>query len=322
VKRISREQAKEYEIVRKDPLLRVSVGEEFVIETEDADNGTIRTEYDLPESAVGSETVHYNPLGGPVFVEGAEKGDVLVVNILDVVPEQQGHTLILRDGHPLQDSARWSECRGPYTHIIKHLPGSSGTMSDGKAVFDKQVVWGLHPLIGTIGVAPERGVESGADSNLGQGPWGGNLDCRDICKGSKLYLPVYHEGGLLYAGDVHGTQGDTEFTGVANEARAEVFLSCEIIKDKTIPFVRIEKEDSIVQLNCYRPLEDAITQAFLWLMDWLVTDYEMKPRDAYMIMSVNPYVRVSVYQMVKLGRLEYTVGVQFPKEHLSRKKQL
>jgi acetamidase/formamidase len=171
-------------------------------------------------------------------------------------------------------------------------------------------------MIGTIGVAPTRPVLEGSCSIDGQGPWGGNFDCRDLCKGTRLYLPVYHEGGLLYVGDVHGTQGDTEFTGVADETRAEVTLSVNVIKNKKIPFARLEKADSIVQLNCFRPLEDAVTQAFLWLMQWLVDDYGFDKREAYLQMTLNPYVRVNIYQMVKVGRIQYTVGVEFPKKYL------
>jgi len=311
MKRLPRDQATGYEIAKKDPLLRVKLGEAFVIETEDADNGCIQTNDDQAPA-----TAHFNPVTGPIYVEGVARGDVLVVNIKEVLPDRDGHTLLLESGHPLEDSARWPECRGPYTHMIKHVPGPSGTTSDGRAIFNEKMSWELHPFIGTIGVAPDNAIESGSDSCIGQGPWGGNLDSRDICKGSKVLLPVYHEGGLLYVGDAHGSMADTEFTGVADETRAEVVLTCDVIKRKSIPFVRIETADSIIQLNSHRPLEDAITQAILWLMEWLVTDYGMKPRDAYLNMSVNPYVKVNVYQMVKLSRLEYTVGVQFPKAHL------
>ncbi len=311
MKKLTRDQAVGYEFAKKDPLLRVRLGEVFEVETEDADNGCIRTNDDrLPPSA------HFNPVAGPVHVEGAKRGDILVVDIKEVVPVQDGHTLIMETGHPLEDSARWPECRGPYVHMIKQVPGPSGTMSDGTAIFNEKLSWKLHPFIGTMGVAPDNAIESGADSCIGQGPWGGNLDSRDFCKDSKVMFPVYHEGGLLFVGDVHGSMADTEFTGVANETRANVLLSCDIIEKKSIPFVRVETADSIIQLNSSRPLEQAITQAFLWLMEWLITDYGMRPRDAYLNMSVNPYVKVNVYQMVKLNRLEYTVGAQFPKAHL------
>lgn len=299
------------------PVLFVDQGEIFAIETEDALGGCIKSEEDLPiPSVIGhlaGNPMYSNPVVGPIYVEGAEPGDALLVEILKVIPEHQGFTSIMPGIGPLKDSYSWPECRGPYTRIIKHLPGKSGTTSDGIGVFSDHVRWPLKPFIGTIAVAPEREVES---SLLGQGPWGGNLDARDMCAGNKLILPIFNKGALLFLGDAHGSQADSEFCGIADETNAEVHLRCQVMKKKTIPFARIEKRDSLVQLNCYRPLEDAISQAFLWLIEWLVTDYGLSPRDAYLQMSVNPDVRINVYQMTPIDRLQYTVGVQFPKRDL------
>jgi acetamidase/formamidase len=121
---------------------------------------------------------------------------------------------------------------------------------------------------------------------------------------------------LFYAGDVHAGQGDTEFYGTADECRAEVTLSCRVIKDKHIPFVRLEKPDSIVQLYSYRPLEDAVESAIVNLMEWMVTEYGVSEKDAYMHMCVNPEFRINVYQMVQLGRIQYTAGAEIPKKYL------
>ena len=140
-------------------------------------------------------------------------------------------------------------------------------------------------MIGTIGTAPDREVETSA---VGQGPWGGNLDVRDIAEGTTCYLNCYHPGGLLYVGDVHASQGDTEFYGTADETRAELTLSCRVIKNKKIPFVRLEKRDSIVSLYSFRPLEDAVESAIINLMEWMVNDYGVSERDAYMHTCINP----------------------------------
>jgi acetamidase/formamidase len=299
-------------------LIRVRPGEKFIIETEDANNNRIRTKEDLPvpEILLESSRNEFNPVGGPVYVEGAEKGDILIVTICDIIPDKQGNTGITPDLGPLRDSGRWPSCREPYTHIIEHLPGKSGTTSDGKALFNDKISWDLHPFIGTLGVAPIRPTWAGSDTVTGQGSWGGNYDCRDICKGTKVYLPVFHEGALFFAGDVHGSQADGEFAGWGNETRAELVLSCGIMKKKTIPFPRLETENSIIQLNVDKPLEKAVTQAFLWLIEWLVQEYAFDPREAYVLLTVDPLVRINVYQMVDMDKLRYTVGVQFPKSHL------
>jgi amidase len=316
---IRRKEAMLYAFDRNSPpKIIVEPRERFIIETEDALSGRIKSDLDLPvDSLIGdlSEKTPAlsNPIGGPVSVRGAERGDVLVVHIDDIIVDGLGWTAILPGKGPFRDSARWPLCRGPYVRIIRHMPGLSGTTSDGKAMFDPHTTWNLEPFIGTIGVAPEREIESSA---VGQGPWGGNLDCRDICKNSKIFLPVYNTGGLLFIGDVHGSQADSELSGVADETKASVTLSCEVLKNKKIPYVRIEKSDSIIQLNNDKPLEDALMQAFIWMMEWLTREYDFDEREAYMHMSANPDVRINVYQMVSSGKLRYTVGVQFPKAHL------
>lgn len=318
MQRLTRDQAMEYEFdYRHAPKLRVKQGELFVVETEDASSGLIRSADVAPLidhfPTRKFEPPKANPVGGPIFVEGAEKGDLLEVTIEQIIVDEQGYTSFRPGAGPLGDSYRWQALRGPFVHIIKHLPGPSGTTRDGKGVFNDKIIWDLKPFIGTIGVAPEREVETSA---VGQGPWGGNLDVRDMKEGTKCYLNCYHDGALLYIGDVHGSQGDTEFYGTADETRAEVTLSCRVIKQKRIPFLRLEKADSIVSLYSFRPLEDAVESAIVNLMEWMVTEYGVPEREAYMHMCVNPDFRVNVYQMVRLGRLQYTVGAEIPKKYL------
>ena len=318
MQRIPRDRAMEYEFDhRHPPKLRVRQGESFAVETEDAGSGLIRSadiapylndlstrKFDPPKS---------NPIGGPVYVEGAERGDLLEVTIESIIVDEQGFTNFRPGVGPLNDSHRWQAVHGPFVHIIKHLPGPSGTTRDGKGVFNDKITWDLQPFIGTIGVAPDREVETSA---VGQGPWGGNLDVRDMKEGTKCYLNCYHEGALLYVGDVHGSQGDTEFYGTADETRAELILSCRVIKNKRVPFVRLEKEDTIVSLYSFRPLENAVESAIVNLMEWMVSEYGVPEKEAYMHTCINPEFRVNIYQMVRLGRIQYTVGAEIPKRYL------
>ncbi|MBM3943900.1 MAG: hypothetical protein FJ317_00215 [SAR202 cluster bacterium] len=302
---------------RHTPKLRVKQGETFVVETNDALAGAIRTPdamktlHKLP--ALQFTPPKGNPCGGPVYIEGAERGDVLEITIEKIVVEDQGFTGSFPGIGPLHDSARWKEARGPFVHIIKHLPGPSGTTRDGKGVLNSKVSWDLQPMIGTIATAPDRKVETTTD---GQGPSGGNLDIRDVKEGTKVYLNVYHPGALLYVGDLHGSQGDTEFYGQADETGGEVTLTCRVIKNKKLPFMRLVKADSIVSVFCGRPLEVAVETAIINLMEWMVTEYGVSERDAYIHTCVNPEFRVNVYQMLKAGKLEFTAGAEIPKKYL------
>lgn len=320
MQRIPREKSFNY-VLDKDvpPVVKVEPGERFVVETEDALSGRIKSEKDLPtpehlHPLLESNPPMGNPLAGPVYIRGAERGDLLVVKIEKIIPAEKGVTGIMPGQGGLWDSHRWSEIyRTGHTHIVNHKPGPSGTTRDGKAFYTERISWDLKPFVGTIGVAPEIEVEA---TTVGQGVWGGNWDCRDIKEKSLLYLNCFHSGGLLYLGDVHGTQGDGEWSGIANETRAEVTLSCEVIKNKRIPYARIEKEESIISLYAGKPLEDAVNKAITHLLEWLVDEYDMNPRDAYIQIGINPGFKINIYQMVPIGRLQYTVGAEFPKKYL------
>ncbi len=319
MKKISREFAKYFLFNSKiPPELIVKPGERFLLETEDNLSGFVTSSASIPSNEnlkpyTLRDPPEFNPLTGPVFLEGATRGDLIAVHIEEIIPSEFGATSIIPGVGPFSDSKRWPELDKPYAHIIKHVPGPSGTTRDGKAIFGEGIVWDLKPFIGTIGVAPDREVQS---SLYGQGTWGGNWDCRDIKEGSTLYLNCYHEGGLLFVGDVHGTQGDTELSGVANETKANVVLSCHVVKNKQIPYPRIEKEESIIALYATKPLEDAVKTAITYLIEWLISEYAITCREAYLRITTDPDFRVNVYQMVRVGWINYTVGAEYPKKFL------
>ena len=308
---------------RDEPCIFVDESEVFQVETDDALSGMIADDSDQPK-VEGFDSSHFaklaestpglfNPVVGPIYVQGCEAGDVLAVSIDWVDPWRYGFSGVLPQMGPLGDSLRYKECADGYVHVIEHLPGPSGFTRDGTARYSETLSWPLEPFVGTLATAPEREVFT---SVLGQGPFGGNIDCRDICGGNIIYLNSYNEGGLLYIGDVHGGQGDTEFTGIADETRATVQLSCKVIKKKRLPCVRIEKPDAVVAVGINRPMEHAIYDATANLMSWLEEDYEVSPRDLYVRMSCDPAFRIRTYQMVRLATLEHVAGAEYPKSRL------
>ncbi len=305
---------------RHPPVMEVEVGESFTLETEDAPSGLYRTLDDAARLLDAWYLKHSppmaNPVTGPVYVRGAEPGDTLAVNIERVEIDAQG-TTYWRPGHrPLGDSVKWAELSKP-TLVI-------GRAENGQVIMDEVATWEegrvkRHPLdlrvrqspfIGTIGVAPEREVET---SVLGQGSWGGNMDVRDISAGVRLLLPCFHAGALLFVGDVHACQGDTEFYGTAMETRSTVTLRCDVIKHKSVPYARLEKEASLIALASARPLEEAVTRASVQLMEWLVQDFGCSQRVAYLLLGVNPDFHIHVYQMAPIDKLRYTVGAEIMK---------
>lgn len=319
MQQIPRAQARKYAFDwRDEPLLRVKPDESFEVETDDASTGYFKSPEDLaiPARRPGFDRVPplANPIGGPVWLEGAERGDAVVVTIEDILVDDYSWIAVGPRRGPLGESARWPELSDRYTtKIFRHTPGPSGTLRDGTLHFSERLRWPITPFIGTIGVAPDREVTTSLD---GQGEWGGNLDVRDVAPGNRVWLPVFHEGALLYLGDVHASQGDTEFTGTAAETKATVRLKLELAKATRIPWMRIEKPGAIVSLFAYRPLEVAVETATVNLIDWLVTDFGFTPTDAYCLVSTCPDFRINVYQMCRVGKLSYVAGAELPRRYV------
>lgn len=319
MQRIPRHQALKYAFdARDEPLLRVGCGESFEIETNDASNGYFQSPEDkaIPARRKGFDRLPplANPIAGPVFVEGAQRGDTLVVTIEEIVVADFSWIAIGPRRGPLGESTRWPELSSDYTtKILKHTAGPSGTMRDGTMQFNDRIAWPITPFVGTIGVAPDREVTTSID---GQGEWGGNLDIRDVAPGNRILLPVFHDGARFYLGDVHASQGDTEFTGTAAETNATVRVKLEVIKGKRLSWMRIEKPASIVSVYAYRPLEVAVETATFHLMAWLIDEHGFTPTDAYCLVSTCPDFRINVYQMCKLGKLNFVAGAEIPKRYL------
>lgn len=319
VKRLSYQDGYEYLFSHLvEPRLTVALGESFVCETEDAfsghmyEPGAIPTPEFVPE--MKRTPVELNPQTGPIYVEGVEAGDLLVVNIEQVTPSDRGFTCIVPTVGPLARNADWPLFLEPRVFHFEHTTGEGGREL---VALDGRLRFPLSPFMGTVGVAPEHEPESAL---VAQGPWGGNFDCRDIAAGNRVFLNVYHDGALFFIGDMHASQGDTEFFGIANETRGEVRLSLDVVKNARIPFPRIEKPDSIVQLYCFRPLEEAVRSATIHLMEWLRDDYGLSEEEAFLQVAVNPDFRINVYQCVRFDRLNFTVGAELPKRSLPEPK--
>ena len=302
------------------PILEVEPGEKFAAETEDAFNGMLRED---PSRLHPRDTRPYsakvpgwhNPVCGPIYVKGIEVGDVLVVNIEKIENILTGTTATLPGAHHFAGLHDWEECDEMYTGIIENVE-RKGTWKYGTHSY----TWDLKPFIGTIATAPEFEVLSSVPTSFGSAPaCGGNMDCRDVKEGTKVYLQSFNKGGLLFFGDVHASQGDGEVTGVANEVAAEITLSCEVIKNKTLNNVRLETPESLISVYCYRPIEEGIRQALKDLILWLEEDYGMAKREAYTLASICPEFRINIYQVCSgLGRIMTTAGVEFPKKMLPK----
>ena len=167
---------------------------------------------------------HANPAAGPVYIEGAEPGDVLAVDILDIKVKDVGFACSMGETGPLHD--------------ICQLRTRMMPIIDGCVHFN-DVVWPIRPMVGVIGTAPaEAEVPCGyADDH------GGNMDSRMISKGARVYLPVRVAGALLQMGDIHATMGDGEISGTGVEISGEILVRTELIKNFDLRWPVTERED-------------------------------------------------------------------------------
>ena len=223
-----------------------------------------------------------NPTTGPLYIEGAEPGDTLVVEIIDIELPGEGTVAIIPGFGSLEG---WLNLMEPRRKVCKIENGTITYVRDD----GKKLELEADPFIGTIGVAPE--VE--AVSSLTPGRHGGNMDCPDIRPGNKLLLPVTRPGALFKLGDVHAVQGDGEVCGVAVEVDAVVALRFGLRKGWTINWPRIEAPDEIMTVGSARPLEDAARHAFREMVEWMVADHGWVRDDAYMFLSLAAKARIA-----------------------------
>ena len=224
----------------KENAVKVQQGEVIEFVTRDCFNNQITGEDYVMDTL---DWDHINPATGPVYVEGAEKGDVLKVEILDIKLCEEGTMCCLPENGVLGGDVTESQ--------IKKIK-----VEDGCAVFN-QFRLPLNAMIGVIGVAPEgEPIPCGTP-----GCHGGNMDNTKIAKGATLYLPVFHDGAYFGCGDVHACMGDGEIMVSGVEIPATVSVRLSVIKGVSIDNPRLEDAENIYTIASNEDLEKAIYSA-------------------------------------------------------------
>jgi amidase len=247
------------------PAAKVKPEEEVLLETEDALGGQIRSEKDSVESL---DWAKVDGATGPVYVEGGKAGDTLVVEILDVKVEDEGVMVVIPKGGILGEKKF-----KPYTKIVK--------IKNGYINFD-DIRMKVKPMIGTIGVAPESGeIPTGS-----LGRHGGNMDFKEIAANTRLYLPVFTEGALFAAGDMHAVQADGELCVSSVEVAGEVLLKFNIIRGRRPEWPILETRDAYALLACGETLDEAAKLASEAAVNALMRKYGWRFEEAYMFGSL------------------------------------
>lgn len=287
------------------PVLTVDPGAVISAETHDAFEGKIKHETDKPSEILNFP--YLNPQNGPIYVNGAEKGDVLAVYIKSIVPrgpQPVGTTCLITEFGGLVATGDTALLNPPLPEKVKKLE----VTVEGGVKWSDKITLPYDPFIGTIGVSPE--IE--AISSLQPDYYGGNMDLPDVGVGAVIYLPVNTPGALLYLGDCHACQGDGELCGVALEHPTVTTVQVDLIKNWSFKWPRLETDKFIMTIGSARPMEDASRIAYRELIRWMAADYGFDETEAYMLLTQCGRVR--------LGNMvdpKYTLGASILKTYLT-----
>ncbi|NLK00222.1 MAG: acetamidase [Clostridia bacterium] len=255
---------------KNEPAAKVKPGEEVKFKTLDCFSDQIKREEQLVTSLDFDKV---NPATGPVYIEGAEPGDTIAVEILSIKIEDQGVVSTLPDTGSLIANA---ETR---TKIVP--------IREGKAIFN-DLEFPVKPMIGVIGVAPREG--SIACGYVGF--HGGNMDNNRIMEGSKVFFPVNVPGALLQLGDLHATMGDGEICGTGIEIAGEVTVRFHLIQDFPIERPVLETHDDWYTIASAREYTEALRLVTEDMQNLIVDAYGWDATDAYLYMSIQGNVEI------------------------------
>ena len=293
------------------PALRIASGDIIEVETLLTNSPTRLEQAGVPPAevetslrAIYDQVTDKGPGGhvltGPVYVEGAEPGDVLEVRILEIklaIPYgYNGCSGFLRD-----------LCAEPRTRIIrldaKHLRADLGS----------GIVVPLKPFFGSMGVAPPP--DSGRVSSNPPGIHAGNLDNKELVAGTTLFIPVHAPGALFEVGDGHAAQGDGEVDQTAIETSLRGRLQLIVRKDLKLTWPRGETPTHIITMGTDTSLTVATRIAVREMVAYLMAAKSLPQVEAYRLASIAADLRITELVDGRVG-----VHMMIPKAVLGLKK--
>jgi acetamidase/formamidase len=263
----------------------------------------------IPAAGLGGTRPRYGPhiLTGPVYVDGAAPGDTLEVQILDInlrVPYGVNNTSPMggvlgtvypgyRTGDPGLSTI---PATGTLPGVRQHLYRAAKVRGRDVAVVSDTIHVPLAPFMGVMGVAPESGVFVQAPANdpnvldvqssWPPGPFGGNMDLRDLTAGATLYLPVFQHGAQFFTGDSHSAQGDGEVSGTAIEHSLSGVFRFIVHKGQKLDFPRAETPTHFIFMGTDLDLDRAMRKATLEVVKFLVTEKGLTEAKAFSLASI------------------------------------
>jgi len=267
------------------PRLRIDPGDTVQIECVDASGGQV-TPGMTTADYLRIDRTRIHALTGPIWIEGAEPGDVLQVDVLATQHSGWGWTGVVEGLGFLKE-----RFREPY--LFHWLLEGESTSSLAPAVVP------VRPFLGVMGVAR---ADDGAFRTRPPGPFGGNLDVRELCAGSTLYLPIYNRGALFSCGDGHAAQGDGEVCINGIECPLDAMLRFNLHKRQPLagPIVEASEAaapdsiaDAWVVVETGTDLAASARAATSRMVDLLTSRWGFTEIHAYLLCSVALKLRLS-----------------------------
>jgi acetamidase/formamidase len=290
------------------PRLTIAAGDTVHVSCLDSSGGQVKPGSTV-EDFLNIDRGRIHALTGPIYIEGAEPGDVLEIQILNLRHLGWGWSSVISGLGFLKE-----HFRDPF--LFHWTLEEDVTRSLPPATIP------LRPFCGVMGVAP---AEAGEFRTRPPGPFGGNIDVRELCSGSTLYLPVFNHGALFSTGDAHAAQGDGEVCINGIECPVEVSLRFVLHRRQPLSGPLVESAESqspdipgdawIVVESDPDPLQAART-ATLRMIDLLTTRWSFSPIHAYLLCSAAMKLRLS--QVVNEPMI--TVSAAMPKAVLPARK--
>jgi acetamidase/formamidase len=279
-------------------VLEIDSGDTVIVETRDVSDNQIGPG-STTEVVGGLDWDRVYPLAGPIAIEGAAPGDTVAVEVLDIHTEGWGWTAVLPGLGLLPE-----EFPDAYLRVFD--------ISNGEFAQLESATLPLDPFLGTMGVCP-----GGAEKQpvMPPGPFGGNMDTRQLNRGTTLFLPVHTPGALFSTGDAHGVQGDGEVCVTGLEAPMYASLRFTLEKGRTIPAPQYRTAGRPSPLgplygttgvggDLYKAAQDAV----MAMIEHIDRTYGLTPEDAYLLCSLCVDLRIS--EIVDAG--QYIVSALLP----------
>jgi acetamidase/formamidase len=289
--------------VDNEPVLTVASGDTVVVHTRDVSDNQITPESTV-EAIASLDWDRVYPLAGPIAVEGAQPGHTLGVEIVDLHPQGWGWTAILPGFGLLPD-----DFPDAYLKIFDLTGGDVTYLRDDIAI-------PIAPFLGTMGVCPAGASQQAV---MPPGTFGGNMDTRQLVRGTTLFLPVQVDGALFSCGDAHAAQGDGEVCVTGIESPMYAALRLTLHEDRSIPAPQystspgpltphVDSAGFYGTTGVGPDLYIAAQEAVRAMIDHLAESYDLSREDAYVLSSLSVDLKIS--EIVDAG--QYVVSAVLP----------